>query len=122
VDAPNFWEAVIEAASSNRRARIILENSTCVSITRQDPRTTLARIRVTPEVLAACRSSLAEIEAIASQTAGHRVQIDPVADAPAVIEPATPRSNINEHPLVKSAMELFKARLLSVQPRQPAEK
>lgn len=87
-----------------------------------DARTTAARIRVTLEVLAACRSNLAEIEALASQVAGHEIKIEPFAEAPAVTETAAPRANINEHPLVKSAMELFKARLLSVQPRQPAEK
>lgn len=117
-----FWPQVLAAAASNRRARIILEGSSCASVSRIDARTTAAKIRVTSEVLAACRSNLAELESIATQVAGSDIRIEPFADAPADVEATTPRTNINEHPLVKSAMELFKARVLSVQPRQPAEK
>lgn len=121
-ESPAFWPAVLAAANSNRRARIILDGSSCVGVARVDSRTTMVRVKVIPDVLAACRSSAAELEAIASQVAGKTVKIEAFADEPVVAQDTTPRANINEHPLVKSAMELFKARLLSVQPRQPIDK
>lgn len=120
---PAFWPAVLAAAAANRRARIILEGSTAEAVARIDARTTQIQVRVNPEVLAACRSSLAELEQIASTVAGHSIKLVPITDAPAAQpEAEAPKTSINEHPLVKSAIDLFKARVLSVQPRQPAEK
>jgi hypothetical protein len=117
-----FWPRVLAAAASNRRARVLLEGSACVAVARKDAKSAAARVRVLPELLAAFKNAATELDAIASLVAGHSITIEPFADAPAIMEPATPRANINDHPLVKSALELFKARVLSVQARQPAEK
>jgi hypothetical protein len=122
VNAPAFWPAVLAAAASNRRVRIILVGSTCENVSRPDAKTANLRIKVHAEVLTAARGSVSELESIASAVAGLTIKIEPIADAPVQAESATPRTSINEHPLVKSAIDLFKARVLSVQPRQPAEK
>jgi len=122
VNSPAFWPAVLAAAATNRRVRIILDGSTCESVSRPDAKSANLRIKVHAEVLTAARGSALELESIASSVAGLTIKIEPTADAPVQAESATPRTNINEHPLVKSAIDLFKARVLSVQPRQPAEK
>ncbi len=122
VNSPAFWPAVLAAAASNRRVRIILDGSTCEHISRPDAKSAQLRIKVHAEVLTAARGSVTELESIASSVAGLTIKIEPTADTPVQSESATPRTSINEHPLVKSAIDLFKARVLSVQPRQPAEK
>lgn len=122
VNSTAFWPAVLAAASTNRRVRIILDGSTCENVARPDAKSANLRIKVHAEVLTAARGSVSELESIASTVAGLTIKIEPTADAPVQSESATPRTSINEHPLVKSAIDLFKARVLSVQPRQPAEK
>lgn len=122
VTSPAYWPAVLAASATNRRVRIILDGSKCENVSRPDAKSAQLRIKVHAEVLTAARGSVTELESIASSVAGLAIKIEPTADAPVQSESAAPRTSINEHPLVKSAIDLFKARVLSVQPRQPAEK
>ncbi len=116
---PAFWARVIEASGGSRRVRVLLEGSRCEKVAAGFGGAVVS-VRVGVEVLAPARALLGEIEGVAGGVAGSAVKVELVSDAPVVQAPA-PRANMSEHPLVKSAMELFGARLVSVQGRPPAQ-
>lgn len=116
---PAFWSRVIEASGASRRVRVLLEGSRCEKVAAGFGGAVVS-VRVGIEVLAPAKALLAEIEGVAGGVAGSAVKVELVSDAPVVQAPVA-KANMTEHPLVKSAMELFGARLVSVQGRPPAQ-
>ncbi len=109
---PGFWPAVVGACASSRRVRLALEGSAVVE--RTDAGVT---VRVAPAMVGTARASLDEIVQAASRVAGRAVAVALVAPEASVAE-AKPLAPPTEHPLVKQAMELFGARVVSVQARR----
>ncbi len=109
----------MEASARVRRVRVLLEGSRCERVA-PGSGAVVVGVRVGLEVLGPAKAMLGEIEALATGVAGAPVKVELLCDA-APVQAPVPRANVNEHPLVKSAMELFGARVVSVQGRAPAQ-
>lgn len=81
-----------------------------------------AAVEVHPGVHTIAQGALAEIADAISWAAGRGVRVELVrAEAPEAPIDDGQTSNATEHPLVKSAIELFKARVIRVERRPKAE-
>lgn len=122
VGDPAFWPRMLELCTGNRRLRVVLDSARLIEA-KPDP--CAVTIEVSGQMIQAARSYARDIEGLAATIAGESVSLvlrSPEPESrPATDAPAAPRTPVQEHPLVKQAMELFKARLLSVQQRQPPQ-
>ena len=122
VGDPAFWPRMLELCTGNRRLRVVLDAARLIEA-KPDP--CAVTIEVAGQMMQAARSYAKDIEGLAATIAGESVSLvlraPETESRPASEAPATPRTPVQEHPLVKQAMELFKARLLSVQHRQPPQ-
>ncbi len=111
------WALTLERCSSNRRVRLLLDGSRLLSMTRE-----AAAVEVHPGVHTMAQGALAEITEAISWAAGRSVHVELVrASAPEAPIDEGPASNASEHPLVKSAIELFQARVIRVERRPKAD-
>lgn len=121
-DAP-LWARIVRSPTLTPMLRAILTNSTLVEV--KDG----AAVLDTPARFAAgARSRLGEIAAVFERELGRRIEVSLREPGPASGDtgesaggeaagaPAAPVSPVDD-PLVKIAMELFNARIVSVQPR-----
>lgn len=122
VGDPAFWPRMLELCTGNRRLRVVLDAARLIEA-KPDP--CGVTIEVSGQMIQAARSYARDIEGLAATIAGESVSLvlrSPDAESRLAADaPAAPRTPVQEHPLVKQAMELFKARLLSVQQRQPPQ-
>jgi hypothetical protein len=116
-----LWARIVRSPAVTPVLRAILTNSTLVEL-----KDTAAVLNTAPRFLAGAKSRLSEIAAIFEKELGRRIDVtiqEPEAppenaassDAAPAAQPPSPV----EDPLVKIAMELFNARIVSVQPRNP---
>ncbi|QQS10362.1 MAG: hypothetical protein IPK69_07005 [Phycisphaerales bacterium] len=112
-----IWALTLERCATNRRVRLLLDGSRLLSMTRE-----AAAVEVHPGVHTMAQVALAEIAEAISWAAGRGVRVELVraAASEASIDDGQ-TSNATEHPLVKSAIELFKARVIRVERRPKAE-
>jgi hypothetical protein len=117
-----LWARIVRSPAVTPVLRAILTNSTLVEL-----KDTAAVLNTAPRFLAGAKSRLSEIAALFEKELGRRIEVTiqepeaPSPDSPASESPATssaPPSPV-EDPLVKIAMDLFNARIVSVQPRHP---
>lgn len=115
---PAFWPRVMQLCSGSRRVKVMLESARLVEVKPAPGRVTL---EVAGHLLAAARGLARDIETLAATIAGEPVSFafQPAPGSETLAPAPEPIPNVQEHPLVRQAMELFNARVLSVQPRQP---
>lgn len=119
-----FWPRVREAVaqSPNRRLRIALDGAQLVEVADEG-----VLIEVSRSLFATAAASAGELEALVARVAGRALPVRfraPEAPSPPAPEqaggPASPAS-VQDHELVRRAVELFGARVVSVQPRAPKD-
>jgi hypothetical protein len=114
-----LWARIVRSPTLSPVLRAILTNSTLVEL-----KDTAAVLNTAPRFLSGAQSRLSEIAAVFEKELGRRIEVtlqEPEAtpaDASAGEEApaAAPPSPVDD-PLVRIAMELFNARIVSVQPR-----
>lgn len=112
------WDRILEAAGSYRRLRVVLGDS---SLVRLDAERVV--IRVPESLRAVVRASERELLAVVASALGRSVAVEIEAPAPEAGEAEAvkaPRTPVDQEPLVRQAMELFGARLVSVTVRPGA--
>lgn len=115
------WDRILEAAGSYRRLRVVLGDS---SLVRLDAERVV--IRVPESLRAVARASERELLAVVASALGRSVAVE--IEAPEAAQPEAgeaeavkaPRTPVDQEPLVRQAMELFGARLVSVTVRPGA--
>lgn len=115
------WDRILEAAGSYRRLRVVLGDS---SLVRLDAERVV--IRVPESLRAVVRASERELLAVVASALGRSVAVE--IEAPEAAQPEAgeaeavkaPRTPADQEPLVRQAMELFGARLVSVTGRPGA--
>ncbi len=115
-----LWARIVRSPTLSPVLRAILTNSTLVEI-----KDDAAVLDTAPRFLAGARSRLPEIAAAFEKEVGRRIVVtlrEPEATPADASEqgstpPAGPPPSPVDDPLVKIAMELFNARIVSVQPR-----
>jgi len=129
-DLGSVWSLVREACGGNRRLSVLMNEMQLVSVGEQT-----AVVRVADEVRAAVASTEKDLAAAMATVLGREVRVEisgkaQHAEAGAALPGATDsplkpeepltavRTPITDHPLVKHAIELFGARVISVQPRR----
>jgi len=125
-DPASVWEAVRTSASASKYTATILGDLTFLGLSAG-----VARLVGPREIVQAAKTRLADLELLFRKASGGpvKVQIEPVAgemrsdspaietglDAPAAL--ATPKASMQEHPLVRKAIDQLGATLIRVQPR-----
>jgi len=109
------WGRALEAASSNRRLRVLLNECRLVRVEND-----VVVLAVNDALRSAAQASEKELAGLLATAWDRAVRLEfqQVESAPAVATPQTPRESISEHPLVKQATAIFGAKLLGVQPRR----
>lgn len=106
----------------NRRLRILLADMQLESLARTAEGMS-ARVRIPAALIGAARACEVDLRQALARVLNAPVVLTIDADVPAVEiieQPATPRTPITEHPLIKAATQLLGARVITVQPRRPA--
>jgi hypothetical protein len=136
LDAGTFWPECLRLSSTSRRLRMIVEETTLVSLT-----SGTATIAVGSKFAGLARGSAAELAELFSRAAGTPVKVvfDELASTTesspafrgnsataalsgasalplAEIPSASAGADVRQHPLVKHAEELFGARVVRVDP------
>ncbi|NUQ68318.1 MAG: hypothetical protein HUU18_08580 [Phycisphaerales bacterium] len=117
------WDRILEAAGSYRRLRVVLGDSSLVRLDAQR-----VVIRVPESLRAVVRASERELLAVVASALGRSVAVEIEAPAPEAAPPEAgeaeavkaTRTPADQEPLVRQAMELFGARLVSVTVRPGA--
>ncbi|MBK9188222.1 MAG: hypothetical protein IPM33_04625 [Phycisphaerales bacterium] len=117
------WDRILEAAGSYRRLRVVLGDSSLVRLDAQR-----VVIRVPESLRAVVRASERELLAVVASALGRSVAVEIEAPAPEAAPPEAgeaeavkaTRTPADQEPLVRQAMELFGARLVSVTGRPGA--
>lgn len=116
------WTAVGLMVQDNRRLRILLADMRLESIARAGENMS-ARVRIPAALIGAARACEADLRQAFTRVLQSSVTLVIEPDVPVVEvveQPATPRTPITEHPLIKAATQLLGARVITVQPRRPA--
>lgn len=116
------WTAVGMLVQENRRLRILLADMRLESLARASEGMS-ARVRIPVALIGAARACESDLRQAFSRVLNAPVTLTIEADVPVIevpAEPATPRTPITEHPLIKAATQLLGARVITVQPRRPA--
>lgn len=112
-DKDRLWQAMLAAASDNRRLRVMLAELAPATLEHN----ALLLSPAANAALAAERMK-GDIEALARRLTGIDLSVA-IAKPQAPAEEAAPSTEaIAEHPLVKQAVELFGGRVIGVQPRR----
>ena len=122
-DPGAVWDAVRTSASATKYMAAILGDLTFLGLSAG-----VARLVGPRDVVQAAKSKLADLELLFRQASGGpvKVQVEPMAvevraDAPAAESglsvPVTPKVSMQEHPLVRKAIDQLGATLIRVQPR-----
>jgi len=129
-DVLGLWERIGEACSGNRRLRVLLGD---MSLSRIDGDTAI--VSVTPLMFPAANAYASDLGQAFKTAYGidlsvrfeSAVQLSDAAVQSGAASPAAPtteppKTNAAEHPLVRQAIELLGARLVSIRPRVRAIK
>lgn len=119
----DLWDRVRTASASTKLIATLLGELTFLGL-----REGVARLVGPREMVVAARNKITEIESLFRQATGSpvRVQIEaasaevrePMAGDPsALAAPAAPRAPMQEHPLVRQAIDQLGATLVRIQPR-----
>lgn len=112
-----MWNRVEQACGGNRRLEVLIGDMTLREATSDT-----AVVVVDPKLLGAARTHSRDLESALGAAFGRTMKIDlqPAATVEVATEQeaAKPRTNMQEHALVKQAIQLLNARIVSVGPRQ----
>lgn len=106
---------MLDVSQRFRRARVILSEARVAGVAGG-----VVSILVKPTLLGPAQQSISEIEAILSEVSGEALRVEVALDelaAAAAVESA-PTVDIQNHPLVKQAIELFGGKVISTGPRR----
>lgn len=111
---------MLNAAGANRRVSLLL---TAAKLVRLDA--DAAVLSLSPQDRTLARSMERDLLAVLAAGLGRPVRVEfdaePEPEKAAPSEPEQPRTPIDQHPMVKQAIELFGGRIISVQPRPKAD-
>ena len=126
-DPVALWSMVVEACQKQHRMRLLVGNLKLV--TKDDERAVLA---VSDEMRTAAQSAERDLCTLLSVAWGQSLKVEltssagerlesaapPAEETPPAAAPAAGLPPIHDHPLIKDAVELFGARVISTQPRK----
>lgn len=123
MESGEFWPRVREAIaqSANRRLRIALDGAQLVEVADQG-----VLIEVSRSLFATAAASAGELESLVARVAGRAIPVrfrapEPAREGEPPPVAATAAPDAQDHELVRRAIELFGARVVSVQARVPRE-
>jgi hypothetical protein len=115
---------VVVAAQEHRRLRVLINDCKLVEV-----KDDLVVLAVSEALVTSARASERDLCDLLARAWDRAVRLEIQSDAPAgapvpaavapAVNPQAARAAIADHPLVKQAMEAFRARLVGVQPRRP---
>jgi hypothetical protein len=115
-DVAQMWNRVERACGGNRRLEILVGDMSLREASHDR-----AVVVVDSKLISTARSHTYEIETALHAAFGRTMKVDfsaaTEAHAPVVAAEAKALPNMNEHPLVRQAVQLLNARLVRVEPR-----
>lgn len=115
----DIWKASLAAASGNRRLRVLMDDLALESLNEG-----VAVIRAPEAIKGLAYAAAGDLAGVLTQIRRAPTRVEIVLQAREAVPeaPAPARISGAEHPLVKKAITLLGARVVSVQPRKTAPK